>query len=148
MKIFIGTDHRGYKLTRTLEAWLKKSGFPLVHAGAKKFDPKDDYVEYAQSVAEKVAETEDGRGIVICGSGVGVDIVANKVRGIRCGLGFSQEQVKEMRSDDNVNVLALAADFTPSEKAEKLVKLFLETPFSGEERHKRRIEKISKIDHQ
>ena len=147
MKVFIGADHRGFKLAKVLEGWLKKSGFTVVSASGKRMDPDDDYVDYASTVAKRVADTEDVRGIVVCGSGVGVAIVANKVKGIRCGLGFSQEQVTAMRHDDNVNVLALAADFITSEKAEKLMKLFLETPFSGEERHKRRIAKITRIDH-
>ena len=78
----------------------------------------------------------------MCGSGVGVDIVANKISGIRCGLGINPEQVKSAREDDDINVLALAADHTTEKQAKEMIKIFLETPFSGEERHKRRLEKI------
>ena len=153
MKVYLGSDHRGFKLAQSLEKWLKKQGFTVANVGAKKLVADDDYVDYAFLVAKKVsavsnaAEAGNIRGIVICGSGIGVDIVANKVKGVRCGLGFSEMQVRSARNDDDINMLALAADFTNTDTAKKLVKTFLETPFAGEERHKRRIEKISKIDH-
>ncbi len=152
MKVFLGADHRGFKLAEELYIWLIDNKVAVVNAGATEYTKNDDYVDYATEVAQRVAQVigyghEDTRGILICGSGVGVDIVANKVKGIRCGFGFSKEQVRAARNDDDINVLALAADFTNTDTAKKLVKTFLETPFSGEERHKRRIVKIAKIDH-
>ncbi|MBI2034766.1 MAG: RpiB/LacA/LacB family sugar-phosphate isomerase [Candidatus Levybacteria bacterium] len=147
MKVYIGSDHRGFKLAQSLEKWLKKQGFIVTNVGAKKLDPNDDYVDYAVAVARKIGGSDDSRGVVVCGSGVGVDIAANKVKGVRCGLGFSEKQVTAIRHDDNINVLALAADFLTVEQAQKLVTVFLQTPFSGEERHRRRIGKITKIDH-
>src|SRR3989344_4240986 len=118
MKVYIGSDHRGFKLAKSLEGWLKKNGFTVVSVGAKKLVSDDDYVDFADNVAQKVAQSENERGIVVCGSGIGVDIVANKVKGIRSGLGFSEKQVAEGRSDDNINVLALAADFITEKQAE------------------------------
>jgi len=98
-------------------------------------------------VAKKVAENpEENRGILICGSGVGVDIVANKIKGIRSALCFDAKQARISRNDDNVNVLSLASDFISEGLAKEIVKIWLETPFSGLEHHARRIEKIKKIE--
>ncbi len=147
MKIYIGADHRGYRLKEDLIDWLKGLDIEVEDLGANKLDPDDDYVDYAKMVSEAVAAglidtTTPTRGIVICGSGVGVDIVANKTEGIRCGLGINSEQVKAARNDDDINILALAADYIKPNKAKDMVKLFLETEFSGKEKHKRRIDKI------
>lgn len=142
--IYIGADHRGYNLKEKIKTWLKDWGYEFEDLGNTKFDPEDDYPDYALAVARVIANNieQGAKGIIICGSGVGVDIVANKVKGIRCGLGFTEEQVKMARKNDDINCLALAADFIDGEKAKNLIKIFLETPFSGEEKHKRRIEKI------
>lgn len=148
--VFIGTDHRGYKLAEELYLWLMDQHVSVKNVGAELLDPEDDYVEYAKKVAHTVANDiklgRISRGIVLCGSGVGVDVVANKVKGIRCGLGINPEQVKSTREDDDINVLALAADHTIAEQAKEMVKVFLETDFSEEERHKRRLEKIASLE--
>lgn len=153
MKVYLGTDHRGFKLAEEIYTWLIDNNIAVVNAGATQLDPKDDYVDYASEVARRVSQVigyghEETRGIVICGSGVGVDIAANKIKGIRCGLGFSTQQVKAARQDDDINVLAIAADFIKESEAKKIIKVFLETEFSGEERHKRRIAKIAKLENQ
>lgn len=143
--IYIGADHRGYNLKEKIKTWLKDWGYEFEDLGNLKFDPEDDYPDYALAVAERISRgIEEVRGILVCGSGVGIDIASNKVKGIRCGLGFTKEQVKMARKNDDINCLALAADFIDEEKAKNLIKIFLETPFSGEAKHKRRIEKISK----
>lgn len=151
MKVYVGADHRGFTLAEELLVWLMENNVAVVNVGPSKRIPTDDYVDYAQDVAKRVAQVigfghDDTRGIVVCGSGVGVDITANKIKGIRCGLGFSVEQVKNARADDDINILALASDFVNEAQAKEIVKAFLETPFSREERHKRRIEKISKLE--
>ncbi|MEK7504111.1 MAG: RpiB/LacA/LacB family sugar-phosphate isomerase, partial [Patescibacteria group bacterium] len=87
-----------------------------------------------------------GRGVVICGSGVGVEVAANKVANVRCGLGFAEDQVHAARKDDNINVLAIAADNTDEEHVLKLVEKFLETEFVESDRYLRRIEKISRYE--
>lgn len=148
--VFIGTDHRGFKLAEEIYLWLVDNNVSGKLVGATKLDPDDDYVDYSKEVAHTVSNDiklgRISRGIVFCGSGVGVDIVANKIKGIRCGLGISAKQIKEAREDDDINVLAIAADYTSEKDAKEMIKVFLETPFSGEERHERRIEKISEIE--
>lgn len=150
VKVYIGTDHRGFKLAEELYVWLLEQNIDIKNIGAEKLDSDDDYVEYAREVAVVVASDEKlgrtSRGIVLCGSGVGVCVVANKVKGIRCGLGINAEQVKSAREDDDINVLAIAADYASEEEVKEMIKVFLETDFSDEERHKRRLKKIKKYE--
>ena len=144
--IYIGADHRGYKLKEALKIYLKELNFDFEDLGAGELIPDDDYPDYATLVAEKVVEDpENNRGILICGSGVGVDIVANKIRNIRSALCFDVKQARMSRNDDNANILSLSADFISEDLAKEIVKTWLETPFSGLEHHVRRIEKIRKI---
>ena len=148
MIIYIGADHRGFKLKETLKNFLQNAGYTVNDMGNTEYLEGDDYPDFAKLVAQKVsANPADSRGIVICASGVGVDIVANKFPNIRSALGFSPDQVVEARSDDDVNVLALASDFLEEEEAKKIVSVWLQTPFDGDERDKRRIEKIRQIDY-
>jgi len=153
MTIYLGADHRGFPLKETLKQMLVNDGYDVVDCGATAPVPDDDYPDYAHAVAEAVgknpgAGSESGdRGILVCGSGVGIDIAANKFHGIRSALTAFPDQIYAARHDDDVNVLALAADFTDAETAKKLVKVFLSTPFaSNEERYRRRIEKISEFE--
>lgn len=146
MKIFIGSDHRGYKLKESIARWL----FDLEHAyldvGALSLDPKDDYTKYAEEVASLVAANKGSRGVLLCGSGVGVDVVANKFDGIRASLGKSVLQVEAGRNDDDMNILVIAADFTTEKEAKAMLIAFLETKFDGLARHERRIEEIEKVE--
>ncbi|MBI2421006.1 MAG: RpiB/LacA/LacB family sugar-phosphate isomerase [Candidatus Levybacteria bacterium] len=146
MKIYLGADHRGFRLKEDLKNFLQTNGHDIEDCGALEIVSNDDYVDFAKSVAEKISINQDSRGIVVCGSGVGVDVVANKIDGIRCGLGFKLDQVKAARSDDDINVLALASDFTVYKEAKELVETFLQTEFNPTENHKRRIEKIKELD--
>ena len=147
--IYLGADHRGFELKERLKKALADEAYSVEDLGAAKMMQDDDYPDYARAVAEKVAESPiDRRGIVICGSGFGVDIVANKYPGIRAALAMSPEHVHQGRHDDDVNMLALAADFTGPDDALKIVNSFLSTPFDGkDERYKRRLEKITDIEH-
>jgi len=148
MIIYIGADHRGFKLKETLKRFLQESGYTVGDLGNAQYFEGDDYPDFAKLVAEKVsADARSGRGIVICGSGVGVDVVANKFPNIRSALGFHPDQVVEARSNDDVNILSLAADFLEEDQAKKIVSVWLQTPFDGDERDKRRIEKIRQIDY-
>src|SRR3972149_3705373 len=148
MIIYIGADHRGFKLKETLKQFLHDSGYTVNDMGNTQYDENDDYPDFAKLVAEKVsADQFNSRGIVICGSGVGVDIVANKFPNIRSALGFHPDQVMEAKSNDYVNVLALAADFLEEDQVKKIVSVWLQTPFDGDEQDKRRIEKIRQIDY-
>lgn len=146
MRVYIGADHRGFKLKEILKAWLKKDGHDVKDEGAYKLDPKDDYTLYAEKVGSLVADNEDARGILICGSGVGVDVVANKIDGVRASMGKSPAQVKAGRNDDNMNVLVIASDYTKKKEAGKMVKIFLETKFGKKARYKRRLSEIEKIE--
>lgn len=145
--IYIGADHRGYKLKETLKIYLKELNFNFEDLGAHEINPEDDYPDYATLVAKKVAEDlEKNRGILICGSGVGVDVTANKFKGVRSALCFDASQARASRNDDNTNILSLSADFTDENSAKEILKIWLETPFSRLERHVRRVEKIKKIE--
>lgn len=146
MLIFIGADHRGFRLKEMLKNFLKEGGYEIVDKGDAQYVEDDDYPDFAKEVAKEVdADPEARRGILICGSGVGVDVVANKFPRVRSALVSSNDQTFAARHDDDANVLSLAADFTTEEDAKKIVKVFLATPFSGEEKHKRRIQKISEL---
>ncbi|MDO8537028.1 MAG: RpiB/LacA/LacB family sugar-phosphate isomerase [bacterium] len=147
MTIYLGADHRGFKLKEHIKKFLLGKGYQAVDLGASQYAETDDYPDYAQAVARKVAEdTEAGRGILICGSGVGVDIVANKFRGVHSAVAISPDQVYAGRHDDGANVLSLAADFIDEEEALKMVQIFLVTPFGTEPRYKRRLDKIIEIE--
>lgn len=146
MVIYIGADHRGFKLKEYLKQFLDGEGYEVVDLGNTVYDEKDDYPDFAAVVAKKVSLDENSRGILICGSGVGVDIVANKFSNVRSALAFSPDQAYDSRNDDDTNVLSLAADFLSSAAAAKIVQTWLQTPFADEERFRRRLNKISQIE--
>jgi len=146
MKIFLGSDHRGYFLKEKIARWLFEWKYDYLDIGAQNLDLKDDYTKYASEVASLVANTKGARGIVLCGSGVGVDVIVNKFDGIRASVGISEEQVKTGRDDDDMNVLVIAANYTDEYEAKDMVKAFLETKFGGKERYKRRLKEIEKIE--
>lgn len=108
VKIYIGADHRGYELKEKIAQWL----FEMEHAcrdlGDDHLDPHDDYTKYAEEVASLVAANEGSRGVLLCGSGIGVEVVANKFDGVRAGIGESVLQVEKARSDDDMNILVLS----------------------------------------
>jgi len=152
MTIFIAADHRGFELKNKLIEYLQEKNIRVEDMGNYQYDPLDDYPDFAKKVAQAVLQNpKDFLGIVICGSGVGVSIVVNRFKGIRCGLGFSPDQVKHIRENDHINVLALASDYLKNdngengkglELAKKLVDVFIETKPKIEEKYLRRIKKI------
>ncbi len=146
MKVYLGADHRGFELKEKVRAWLEKHDYPHEDMGAYELNEKDDYTLYAEKVALVVANEKDARGILMCGSGVGVDIAANKFDGVRASIGKEPDQVKAGRNDDDMNVLVIAADFTSDEMAKEMVKVFLESEFSGKVRYVRRLEEIKRIE--
>ena len=145
MKIFIGADHRGFELKNQILNWLQSAGHQIEDCGPSELILRDDFVDYAEKVARNVAADPGNRGIVICGSGAGVNIAANKINGIKCSIGFNVEQVKASRNDDNLNVLAIASDFTLFEDAKVLIETFLSTPYNPTDNHARRLEKIKNL---
>lgn len=133
-------------MKESIKQFLKDSGYTVVDLGNTRYEEGDDYTDFVKSVAEKVAADPSGsRGVVACGSGVGADIVANRFRGVRSVLGFSPNQAADSRNDDDTNVLSLAADYFDLDQAKKIVSVWLQTPFSGEERYKRRIKEIDDL---
>jgi ribose 5-phosphate isomerase B len=147
--IYLGADHRGYKLKEKLKTFLKEEGYQFEDLGAHTINPSDDYPDNASLVAQKISEDpQNSQGILVCGSGVGVDIVANKIKGVRSSLVWlaDKELVKRSRSHDGANVLALPADYITDEQAKTIVKIWLTTAFSGEDRHKRRLAKIAALE--
>jgi ribose 5-phosphate isomerase B len=147
MIIYIAADHRGFNLKESLEVYLKDSGYTVVDSGNEVFDENDDYPDFASKLAKEVAiDPSNRRGVLICGSGVGVDVVANKFKNIRSGLITTSDQAYLSRNDDDTNILSLGADVTDLETAKKILSVWLQTPFSGEEKHQRRIQKIKDIE--
>jgi ribose 5-phosphate isomerase B len=143
--IFIGADHRGYYLKEKIKNELSKEGLYVIDCGNKIYDKDDDYSEIAISLGERVV-SEKGIGILICGSAIGICIAANKVNGIRAALCLDEKQAKLAREHNDANILCLAADLVDEKKNLKIVKVFLETLFSSEERHIRRIQVIKKYE--
>jgi len=147
MVIYFGADHRGFDLKELLKSYIQSMGSEVVDLGAATKNPDDDYVDFARAVGERVSRQNDqARGILVCGSGAGMDIAANKFRGVRATTGLSANQVFDARNHDNINVLSIAADFTTEEEAKQMAKIFIETPLSPEPRHARRLEKIAELE--
>ncbi len=147
MLVYIGADHRGFKIKESLKKYLQEVGHEVSDVGNYEYDPSDDYPDFAMKVAKEVSINPGGaRGILICGSGVGVDIAANKYHNVRSVLANNSDQAIASRRDDDTNVLSLGADFLNESEAEKIVSLWLQTNFSEEDRHRRRLEKIKKIE--
>lgn len=146
MKIFLAADHRGFSLKEHAKAYLAKQSYEIVDCGATSYMPEDDYVDYGSKALDKTTWLPDDRAILFCGSGHGMDILANRHSHIRAILGFNPSVVKQGRAHEDANVLIVPADWTTSDQAIELSNLFLNTPFSEEERHIRRLEKLNKID--
>jgi ribose 5-phosphate isomerase B len=150
MKIYIGTDHAGFELKEELKKFLKDLGCEVEDKGAYEFNRDDDYPDFilpvVKAVAEDIARGLDSRGIVIGGSGQGEAIVANKVKKIRAAVVYDEYSAKMSREHNDANIISLGTRALSADRAKKLVKLWLETPFSNEERHNRRIEKIKTIE--
>jgi len=145
-KIYLGADHRGFELKERIKEKLKKHGYVYKDLGAYEYNPDDDYTDIAIKLGEAVSNDKSSKGVLFCGSGVGVCIAANKVRGIRAALGEGIEIVKKAREDDNINVLCIPADFVDEEKAFALIEIFLNTPFKFQEKYIRRIKKIEEYE--
>lgn len=146
MKVFLAADHAGFELKEEVKKYLLGQNYDVEDCGAFSFEKGDDYPLLITKAAEKVSQDEDSKGIVFGKSGTGEEIVANKIKNIRAFAGIDEENVRLAREHNDANVLSLGSEFVDFEKAKKLVKIFLETPFSNEERHKRRIEEIKKIE--
>lgn len=141
MKVSIGCDHGAYELKEILKEYLTGEGYEIVDCGTNSLD-SCDYPVYARAAAEKVANGECEKGIVLCTTGIGVSIVANKVKGIRAALCHNEYTATMTRLHNDTNVIAMGAKCVEPELAKKMVDIFLSTEFSGEEKHIRRINMI------
>lgn len=143
MKIGIASDHGGFELKEYLKEYLKKSGIEVSDFGTNSEEPVD-YPIYGERCARAVANGEVERGIVCCGTGIGISIAANKVKGIRCALCTDENMARLSRQHNNANVLALGGRTTSNEEAKKILDAWLITEFEGG-RHQRRIDMIENI---
>lgn len=139
--IYIAADHRGFELKEKLKNWLKTCRYDVEDLGNNVLDTEDDYPDFAKKVAKKLKAPKN-LGIVMCGSGVGADIVANKFKGVRCGLGFNSQQIRLAKRDDNINCISLPADYLTFDEAKMIVSMFLETKFVNNGKYLRRVKKI------
>lgn len=164
MKVYLATDHTGLELKNTLKAFLEEQGHEVEDCGAYAYDKDDDYPDFIGKAAQGVSEQPGALGIVMGGSGQGEQMTANKYKGVRCALFYAPavpaksvdisgkissdpfEIIKLTRQHNHANMLSLGVRFLSEEDAKQAVKIFLETPVSNEERHKRRIEKLKKLE--
>lgn len=145
MKIAVGNDHRGYILKKQLMLYLKELGYELIDMGCDSED-STDYPIYAKKVCNKVKEGYDF-GILICGTGIGMSIAANKIKGIRCAKVTTEEEAKLTRIDNDANVIALSYKM-PRDEAFSIVKTFIITETSTEERHERRRKMLEELENE
>lgn len=149
--IYLGADHGGYQLKEKIKQWLAEWKLPFTDLGTHTLDPEDDYPEFAFAVAEKVGAEDDPRlswkkrnkGILACRSAGGVVIAANKVKGVRAVAAVDEKSARHSREHNDANILALSGDWMSEEVAKKAIKTWLDTEFSKEERHARRIKQIA-----
>jgi len=146
MKIYLASDHAGFYLKEKVKIFLQRLSFEVEDTGAFSIDQDDDYPKIIEKAARKVAKDKKSKGIVFGKSGAGEAIVANKIKGIRAVIGFSRENVELSREHNNCNILSLGSQFTDEHKALLLTRAFLDTEFSSEERHLRRLKEIEKIE--
>lgn len=148
MKIYIGSDHAGFELKEKINKYLVEQNYQTEDKGSFVLDENDDYPNFIKLVAEAVSLDKDSFGIVLGGSGQGEQMVANKIDGVRAleYYGGNLEIIKLGREHNNANVLSLGARFINEQEAFDAVKIFLETKFSGEARHERRLEEINSIE--
>jgi len=143
VKVALGADHRGFGLKEELKRWLAARGHEVIDFGPASSD-RVDYPDYAFKVAEAVARHRADRGILMCSTGIGMSIAANKVRGVRAALADSVRLARLSRQHNDANVLCLGADFLPAAEARRIVSVWLKTGFVGG-RHARRVRKLGRL---
>ncbi len=146
MKTYIAADHGGYELKQELVKYLQEKGYVIEDMGNKEHDPQDDYPDFVFPLAEKVAKEMEATGIILGRSGNGEAIAANKVKGIRAAVCINVKMAKKAREDNGANILSLGADYVDIDTAKKITDVFLETFSSKEEKHKRRVNKITSYE--
>jgi ribose 5-phosphate isomerase B len=146
MRIAIGSDHAGYALKKHLVEWLSQRGIETREVGPHRMDPCDDYPDFARATAAAVLSGESDSGIVICSTGIGSCIAANKVPGIRAAVCHDTVSARMSKQHNDANVLCLGATIVGASLAEEIVGVWVNNSFSGEERHRRRLAKVAEIE--
>ena len=146
MIVAVGTDHGGFSLKTVAVDAIRSGGHEVLDCGAFELDPGDDYPDFAARVARAVSDGRAERGVLICGSGVGASIAANKFMGIRSALCHDTFSAHQGVEDDAMNVITLGARVVGPSLAAEILAVFLRAEFSGAERHKRRLEKVNELD--
>ncbi len=146
LTVALAADHGGFLLKQQLGPWLAGRGFAIVDLGANVHDPSDDYPDFAAAAARAVVDGAAERAIIVCGSGVGACVVANKVPGARACLCHEIYSAHQGVEDDNMNIICLGARVVGLELAKELVLSFLKAEFTGDERHLRRLEKVGQVE--
>lgn len=144
MRVIIGADHGGFETKEKVKLWFSETGVDFIDIGDLILDRDDDYVDFAKLAVE--AKSVDDKVILFCRNGMGMMIVANKKKGVRCGLGFGPGAVKKGREDDDINALAIPADYCTDEGVKEMIKVFLETEFDDVERYSGRLKKLASIE--
>lgn len=147
MKIFIGADHNGFAMKRDLLEELRRAGYDVVDEGDKVLRPDDDFPQFAERVvrAMQASGNADDKGILICGSGQGMCMAANRFRGIRASLVWDVDEAHAARNDDDSNILCLPARSVDTREAVRIAEAWLSTPFAGASRFKRRIKELDNL---
>jgi len=144
-KIYIGSDHAGFKLKKQIERWFKKNHVNYEDLGNLVLDQKDDYPDFAVKVAKRAVK-EKTIGILLCGSAQGMCIAANKIKGARAVVPFSLKEARLAKEHNNANIICLSGWYSHLHKTTRMLEVFLITPFSKEERHVRRLKKIKQLE--
>jgi len=147
MKIYLGADHNGFALKQDLITMLEKSGHEVIDVGDQSLQPEDDFPQFAKQTVEALLAdgSQDARAILICGSGQGMCMAANRFKGIRASLVWDVAEARMARNDDDSNVLCLPARLLKTDEAETVVNAWLATPFAGASRFKRRIQQLDDL---
>lgn len=147
MKIFIGADHNGFEYKQQLSEALRRAGHEVVDCGNANIQPDDDFPQFAAKVATELMASGDkeAKGVLICGSGQGVCIAANRFKGIRAALCWNLNEARSARNDDDANILCLSSRYTSLDEAGSIMATFLSTPFAGAPRFTRRIEQLDQL---
>jgi len=145
IRVAIGTDHGGFPLKKAIADFVKELGFDVLDLGTNS-EEACDYPDFAEAVGKAIIKGDAELGIVLCGSGVGASVAANKIAGIRAGVCHDTFSAHQCREDDDINILCMGARVIGISLAKEITKTFLEAKFSGAERHRRRLEKVAKIE--
>lgn len=147
MKIYIGADHNGYEYKQQLTDYLKRSGHEIIDQGNTSVDPEDDFPQFAGKVVTELLAADDpeARGLLICGSGQGMAMAANRFKGVRASLCWNIEEARASRNDDDSNVLCLSSRYLSLEDTQAIVNVFLNTSFAAAPRFVRRLKELDQL---